>query len=240
MSAASADVIRWGRERVRTGPWRGDGRVAFLAPVPDAPLPSAEFLRRCLRTLADRGFTRVVTAALSPLEQNGFLAAGFEVTERLHLLACDLDGLPPVPPDLHLRRVGWGLRPTVLQVDRAAFPPFWQFDGGGLDEALRATPRTRFRASVAPDDHRRVLGYAICGRSGPRGFVQRLAVHPDAHRQGIGRGLLVDGLRWMRKRGVRRAVVNTQLGNDAALALYQQTGFRREPAGLSVLSTGLS
>jgi ribosomal protein S18 acetylase RimI-like enzyme len=240
MSAASIDVIRWGRERVRTGPWRGDGRVAFLAPVPDAPLPSAEFLRRCLRTLADRGFTRVVTAALSPLEQNGFLAAGFEVTERLHLLACDLDGLPPVPPDLHLRRVSRGLRPAVLQVDRAAFPPFWQFDRGGVDEALRATPHTRFRASVAPDDHRRVLGYAICGRSGPRGFVQRLAVHPDAQHQGVGRGLLVDGLRWMRKRGVRRAVVNTQLGNEAALALYQQTGFRREPAGLSVLSTGLS
>jgi hypothetical protein len=43
----------------------------------------------------------------------------------------------------------------------------------------------------------------------------------------------------MRRRGVRRAVVNTQLGNDAALTLYHQTGFRHEPAGLSVLSAGL-
>ncbi len=239
MSAPSVDVIRWGVERARTGPWRGDSNVAFLAPLPDAPLPSAEFLRRCLGTLSERGFTRVVTGPLSPLEQDGFLAVGFEVEERLHLLACDLDRLPPEAPGLGLRRVGRALRPSVLEVDRAAFPPFWQFDGHGLEDALRATPRTRFRAAAGPRDGHRVLGYAICGRSGPRGFVQRLAVHPDAQRHGIGRGLLLDGLRWMQHRGVHRAVVNTQLGNEAALALYQETGFRREPAGLSVLSTGL-
>jgi ribosomal protein S18 acetylase RimI-like enzyme len=239
MSAPPADVIRWGQERVKTGPWRGDGSVAFLAPVPNAPLPSAEFLRRCLATLAARGFTRVVTAALSPLEQGGFLAAGFEITEYLHLLACDLDGLPPVSNGLRLHRIGWKARGEVLDVDRAAFAPFWQFDVHGLAEALRATPRTRFRAVREPGDDGRVLGYAICGRSGPRGFVQRLAVHPDAQGRGMGRGLLLDGLHWMRRRGVRRAVVNTQMGNDAALNLYQQIGFRREPSGLSVLSTGL-
>ncbi|MGH9058278.1 MAG: hypothetical protein ACRDZY_01980, partial [Acidimicrobiales bacterium] len=88
-SAASVDVLRWGRERARTSTWRGDRTVAFLAPVPDAPLPSAAFLRRCLATLAERGFTRVVTGALSPLEQTGFLAVGFDVEEHLHLLGVD-------------------------------------------------------------------------------------------------------------------------------------------------------
>jgi GNAT superfamily N-acetyltransferase len=239
MSAPSVDVIRWGRERVRTGPWRGDARVAFVAPVPEAPLPSAEFIQHCLATLAGRGFTKVVTAALSPLEQGGFLAAGFEVEEQLHLLACAIDRLPPVVPGLRLHRVPRQLRPAVLAVDRAAFAPFWQFDSQGLEDALMATPRTRFRAFVGPDGEHRVLGYAICGRSGHVGYVQRLAVHPDAQRHGVGRGLLLDGLNWMQRRGVRRAVVNTQLGNDAALALYQQVGFRREPAGLSVLSAGL-
>jgi hypothetical protein len=33
--------------------------------------------------------------------------------------------------------------------------------------------------------------------------------------------------------------VNTQLGNDAALALYRSVGFRDDPAGLSVLSAAL-
>ena len=44
----------------------------------------------------------------------------------------------------------------------------------------------------------------------------------------------------MRRHGVGRAVVNTQVGNDAALSLYLKTGFKEEPTGLSVLSTGLS
>src|SRR6202011_3481226 len=131
MSAASVDVIRWGRERVRTGPWRGDARVAFVAPVPEAPLPSPEFIHHCLATLADRGFTRVVTAALSPLEQGGFLAAGFEVEEHLHLLAIELDGLPPLVQGVSFRRLGWHQRREVLEVDSAAFSGFWQFDEAG-------------------------------------------------------------------------------------------------------------
>ena len=239
MSVPSADVIRWGRERVKTGTWRGDQEVAFLAPVADAPLPSADFLRRCLATLADRGFSRVVTAALSPLEQGGFLAAGFEVEERLHLLAIDVRALPPVPAGLKVRRLGWHQRSAVLDVDRAAFDPFWQFDEASLGDALRATPRTRFRGSPVPGDDSGLAAYAISGRAGARGFVQRLAVHPDYQHRGLGRGLLLDGLWWMRRRGVSRAVVNTQMGNDNALSLYQQVGFRREPAGLSVLSAGL-
>jgi ribosomal protein S18 acetylase RimI-like enzyme len=212
--------------------------VAFISPVPDAPLPSAEFLRRCLDTLAARGYHRVVTGALSPLEQAGFLAAGFDVQERLLLLGLDLTGgLPPVPDGHRLRRVRRRRRAEVLAVDRAAFPNFWQFDDNGLADALRATPAVRFRAAVEPGGT--IAGYAICGRSGGRGFVQRLAVDPNRQRAGTGRRLLLDGLVWMRSRGVVRAVVNTQVGNQAALALYVQIGFKEEPVGLSVLSAGL-
>jgi ribosomal protein S18 acetylase RimI-like enzyme len=238
MGAPSIDVLRWGPERARTGPWRGDRDTAYLAPLPNAPLPSAEFLRRCLATLADRGFHRVVTGALSPIEQTGFLAAGFAVEQNLHLLGLDLTaGLPASPAGLPLRRVPRRRRGDVLAVDRAAFTPFWRFDDQSLADAIAATPRTRFRMAVADRD--RVAGYAICGRSGSRGFVQRLAVDPARQRQGTGRRLLFDGLDWMRRRGVPRAVVNTQVGNDVALALYLAVGFQEEPSGLSVLSAGL-
>jgi ribosomal-protein-alanine N-acetyltransferase len=234
----SGGVLRWGGERARAAYWRGDREIALLSPLPDAPPPSVEFLRRCMDTLAARGFRRVVTGALSPLEQAGFLAAGFDVEQRLHLLAIDLTaGLPAVPAGLPLRRVTWRRRTDVLAVDRAAFPPFWQFDAAGLRDALRATPSVRFRAAV--DAEGRLAGYAINGRSAHRGFVQRLAVDPTAQRAGSGRRLLLDGLTWMRRRGVQRAIVNTQTGNEAALALYRQTGFSEEPIGLSVLSAGL-
>ena len=70
---------------------------------------------------------------------------------------------------------------------------------------------------------------------GPRGFLQRLAVDPEHQGHGLGRALAIDGLRWMKRRGVDRAMVNTQERNDAALALYQHLGFRLQPGGLAVL-----
>ena len=234
-------VIRIGREQVRTGPWRGDHRVAYLAPTAQQPAPSAEFIGRCLEMLAQRGFSRVVTGALSPLEQTGFLAAGFQVEERLHLLGHDLHDIPEPPPVAPaLRRARRADRPSVLAVDHAAFPAFWRLDSLGLDEAISATPRTRFRVAEPSPGLTSLSGYAICGRAGVRGYVQRLAVHPTLHGQGLGRALMIDGMRWLKRRGVQRAMVNTQVGNEVALSLYERLGFRLESVGLSVLSTGLT
>jgi ribosomal protein S18 acetylase RimI-like enzyme len=226
------DLRRYGADRLRVGPWRGDARVAYVAPAPDAPPPTVEAVRRCLEELAGAGYVEVVTGALAPGEQAAFATAGFEVRERLHLLAHDLADLPEQPP-APLRRARRMDRPAVLAVDARAFPPFWRLDDGGLNDAIEATPVARFRVSTA--DHE-IVGYAICGRSGRRGYLQRLAVDPDHQGHGLGQALVVDGLRWMRRRGVSRAVVNTQHSNDHALELYERLGFRRQPAGLAVLA----
>ena len=237
MTASNVHVLRWGQERARIGPWRGDHRVAYLTPVPDAPVPSIAFVRRCMTQLSEQGFSRVVTGALAPTEQGAFIDAGFEVTERLHLLGRDLAQLPaPLPsPGASFRRARAGDRQDVLAVDHRAFPPFWQLDDSGLEEALEATPHTRYRVAVSGS----IVGYAITGRSGHRGFLQRLAVDPSHHHQGLGRALVLDGLRWLKRWGAERVVVNTQTENAAALGLYEQLGFTREPFGLSVLSVGL-
>jgi ribosomal protein S18 acetylase RimI-like enzyme len=235
VGAANVDVIRWGRERVRTGPWRGDQAIAYLSPLPDAPLPSVVFVRRCLDQLAARGFERVITSALSPAEQAGFLGAGFEIHERLHLLEHNLHHIPRVDTSA-LRRAGAEDHAAVLAVDGRAFPPFWRIDEQSLGEALSATPTSRFRVAVLDGA---MVGYAVTGRAGRRGFLQRLAVDPDHQRRGMGRALAVDALRWLRRWRVDKAVVNTQMGNEAALALYESLGFRRESTGLSVLSAAL-
>lgn len=225
-------MIAVGAERARTGPWRGDHHVALLAPAPDAPPPSAAFIRRCLDVLASRGYQRVVTGALAPAEQLGFLDAGFEVAEELHLLGHDLRELP-ARPRVPMRRASIEDHDAVLEVDHASFSPFWRLDQDGLVDTLEATPRTRFRVAHTPAD--RVLGYTITGRAGRRGYLQRVAVAPEARHQQVGSALVLDGLWWLRRWRVTRALVNTQHGNEGALALYERLGFEPEPIGLSVL-----
>jgi ribosomal protein S18 acetylase RimI-like enzyme len=228
----SGEVIAHGRERARTGPWRGDHDVALLTPVPDAPIPSVPFVQRCLGILAERGYSRVVTGALAPSEQRGFIGAGFQVAEELHLLAHDLGNLPArvrVP----LRRAREDDYDGVLEVDNASFSPFWRLDRDGLLDTLTATPRVRFRVADGGADE--VLAYVVVGRAGRRGYLQRLAVAPTARLHGLGSALVIDGLWWLRRWRVDRALVNTQHGNDQALALYKRLGFMNEPVGLAVL-----
>ena len=137
MSTANAQVVRWGAEQARIGPWQGDDRVAFLSPLAGTPPPSVTFVRRCLDQLAGRGFSRVVTGALAAPEQIAFLGAGFEVEESLHVLSADLSDLASgwkrhTPSGLLIRRVHSADRPNVLALDHLAFDAFWQLDETGL------------------------------------------------------------------------------------------------------------
>jgi ribosomal protein S18 acetylase RimI-like enzyme len=230
----SAQTIERLGERARLATWRGDGVVAHLAPAATKPL-SAVFVTDCLDWLRARGYQSVVTSALSSNECRGFLEAGFDLHEELDLLAHDLGGLPPRPRGL--RRARRRDRPAVIEVDALAFPPFWRLHEGGLEEALAATPSVRFR--VAGRSLGALTGYAIAGRGGDTGYLQRLAVHPATRGQGLGRALVVDALGWLRRRGAARAMVNTQRTNEGALALYQACGFRLLPEGLTVLARDL-
>jgi ribosomal protein S18 acetylase RimI-like enzyme len=51
---------------------------------------------------------------------------------------------------------------------------------------------------------------------------------------------VADGLRWLRRWGAREVLVNTQEGNEAAVALYERLGFRRHDEGLAVLQRPLA
>jgi len=244
-----AEVLHGEGSPLRVGPWQGRDRVASVAPVHGGVPCAVADVRRAVGLLQDRGYDSVVTAALAPLDQAAFLTAGFHVHERLHLLARDLPPAPaaPVPPGTALRRAHPVDRRGVLAVDHLAFEPFWRLDETGLADAVHATPSARFRVAVAggpvgagaPRTAEPVLGYSVIGRASHRGYVQRLAVAPDHHRSGLGGALLADGLQWLERRRVRRVMVNTQERNLGALALYERTGFERQPGGLAVLALHL-
>lgn len=222
--------------RLRFGPWRGDAGTACIAPSPlgFGPIAAAD-VRQCVERAALAGYGSVVTAALSPRDQAAFVEAGFTVAERLHLLIHALDRLPSIDAPLPLRRPRRRERPAVLDVDHAAFEPFWHLDEHGLLEALAATNSVRFRVADHPHRPGALAGYAVTGRAERRGYVQRLAVAPDVEGRGIAAALLVDGLRWLQRRSTREAVVNTQEGNERSMRLYRRTGFVVQPEGLAVL-----
>ena len=176
-----------------------------------------------------RGYRSALTSALTYGEQQPFLDAGFEVHERLHLLRHDLRDLPArrADPARAVRRGRRRDRAGALRVDGAAFSPFWRFDERGLDDArVRHAQRSRFRWSSDGG----VVGYAITGRAGSIGYLQRLAVLPDQQREGIGHALVIDGLLWARRRGSTSVLVNTQETNEAAGAPLRAHGVR--PRGL--------
>jgi ribosomal protein S18 acetylase RimI-like enzyme len=223
--------LRLGDSVVRVRPWPDDRATAQIVPLTPASQPHVDEICALLERLQQAGFCRVRTSALASLERSTFFAAGFEVLEELYLLRRSL-ATPVRRPSLPLRRAH-GLAEAVV-VDAAAFDSGWRLDEESLRDACDATPHHRVRVFGSP-----AMGYAVHGRAGHSGFVQRLAVHPAAQRRGVATALLLDGLRWLRRRRVTDVLVNTQVGNHRAVALYGNLGFEVLEERLQVLGREL-
>lgn len=217
----------------RIGSWRSSTETATIATYIDQPLDAAA-VRFCLEHLAAEGYHRVVTAALEPREQEVFAGQGFSLLRSLTLLRLDLGETIPQPAH-RLRRVRSRRATEVLPIDHAAFDEFWRFDATALHEAIHATPHHLLRTTAGVP----AQGYALTGLANDRGYIQRLAVVPDVHGQGVGTALLVDALRWLRRRGARMAFVNTQDDNVRATELYRRHGFEPVPGGLAMMGIDL-
>ena len=229
LTRAKAATI--GGHRLRVSPWQGQTFVAVIGPARANHGPTVSEVQRGIVELEHNGVKEAVTPALSPFEAEPFLAAGFELHEELHLLARYLDSPPPAPKASLRRGRPWDQR-RVLEIDRNAFESFWQFDKFSLKEAQRATPSSRFMVSKGSTG---ITGYSVTGRAGGRGYLQRLAVNPKAQGRGIGTSMVHDCLRWLHRKQVGIALVNTQHRNHRALELYERLGFVRQQQGLLVL-----
>jgi ribosomal protein S18 acetylase RimI-like enzyme len=216
----------------RVAAWHGRPDVASVA-LQCRGAPPVDAVDHLLDRLREAGYREVITNALAPGASLPLVDSGFAIRERLHLLCHDLEW--PVPPTRRTRRARGTDRGAVLGVDAAAFEEFWQLDAVGLEEAARATPKAHTRVTRGEP----LAGYALFGQADRTGYVQRLAIHPEAQGHGLGPALLSDGLRWMRLHNARSAFVNTQFDNDRALHLYERAGFRRMPVGLCVLGRSL-
>lgn len=225
--------------RARLGRWPYDDHVAHLVLLDHHMQPSTADVAGWIDEAAQQGANLVRTGALFPNAVPAFLDTGFRVADTLTLLARQLDDAAPRATDrptlgapIRLRR----LRPNMLrdaaEIDRRSFSAPWANDTAALADILRATPYHRSRC-VSIDG--RMVGFSISGRADRSGYVQRLAVDPSARRRGIAHHLLADALRWMKRRDITRALVNTGTDNGSALALYEGFGFEQQPGSLVIL-----
>ena len=82
---------------------------------------------------------------------------------------------------------------------------------------------------VAPDE--RLAAFCVCwltkdsdGRIG--GQVEPLGVHADFRKLGLGRAILVEGLKRLRAKGAESIYVQTDNYRNAAFRLYEAVGFQ--------------
>jgi len=231
-------VLRSGDSRARVRPWWYDPAVAQMTFVDHGAVPSSTALRVWIGELHARGFHSVRAGAVTEAGNDVLRRLGFEVIQRLSLLDATLIGWEPPPGrHAHTRRLRLGERDEAAVVDLAAFGEQWAIDTEGVWETCDATPAHRARAIVGHDGA--LAGYAITGRAERTGYLQRLAVHPDAQGHGLGSSLIRDSMVWMVRHRLTRAVVNTHTDNHVALSLYKRFGFRVLPQGLSVLQRSL-
>lgn len=230
------ELLRNGREAARLSTWHGRNRRVVIAPIARNGRPvSAEFVQWCCDLLRNRGIPEIYSPALTTPEAESFFAAGFEPVDSLWFLVRPLDrSAPPVARISSPVRTSRARRkhlPAIEALDAASFNDFWSLDRTGILEARSATAGARFTVALAPEP----LGYAITGWGSGQAYLQRLAVAPSARRRGIARDLVSDALRAARRRMSAQVLVNTQVGNEAALNLYLSLGFILQDGNLVVM-----
>lgn len=79
-------------------------------------------------------------------------------------------------------------------------------------------------------EHEGALVAAVMGTfDGRRGWVNRLAVHPDHQGRGLGRRLLAEVEDRLRAKGCRKVNLLVEPDNAAVAGFYERLGYRRDP-----------
>lgn len=207
--------------------------------VPEAALRlvrgGSSFLELCSERLNELGAPYILSPPLPPSSRRPWEAAGFVEFVPLAFMRLDLtEGLPSPdhlvisPPDHSIA--------DLLHIDHAAFDRFWRFDRFGMAEAIAATAKTKSLLIRGPDGS--PVAFAIVGFGHAMSYLQRLAVHPDWQGRQMGRSLTRVAARTAQSAGSRAMMLNTQMDNDAAIALYESEGFVTLPEPLAVLRRG--
>lgn len=94
-------------------------------------------------------------------------------------------------------------------------------------ERKKTVQRDLFLVAVEGDS---ILGAGMAGYDGHRGWVNYLAVRPDARQVGIGRALMAEFESRLLALGCPKVNLQVRAGNDAVLAFYARLGYEPDHA----------
>jgi ribosomal protein S18 acetylase RimI-like enzyme len=80
--------------------------------------------------------------------------------------------------------------------------------------------------AVAPDGQIGALCIIWLDSVNRVGLFEPVGTHPDFQRQGLGRAVVMEGMRRMKDRGMDQAIVSTNEDNTTAINFYESLGFR--------------
>lgn len=101
----------------------------------------------------------------------------------------------------------------------------WNDPQEDFDRALAWWPAS---AILVARDGAALLGSAMIGYDGHRGWVYYLAVSSDRQRSGLGRRIMEAAADWLRKSGAPKIQLMVRTDNAATLDFYAALGFERQ------------
>ena len=222
--------------RVRAGSWRGSDDLAYLVPLSGASTLTPSTLER-IRAISERtASARSSLRRWAPPSATCSLPMASPNTRPFISCATTCEVRSPnaraEPEDSAEVAAATSMRSSTS----TGRPSRRSGNSTATGCTRRSTQRPRPALRVRDPD---VVGYAVTGRAGAQGYLQRLAVHPGRQGLGLGIDLVADALHWLRRRDVTTCWVNTQEANTAALSLYTRLGFTPARHQLTVLRRDL-
>lgn len=101
-------------------------------------------------------------------------------------------------------------RPDILQCEMEQFPD-------------------NFIGAFAGD---RLVGVVIASWDGRRGWINRIAVHPELRHRGIARALIAAAEAELQRRGALVIAALVEPDNTTSLALFREAGYRDTPSAV--------
>jgi ribosomal protein S18 acetylase RimI-like enzyme len=202
------------------------------------PATLAQHLRRVLAEAADDGYAHVILRAPADrltlaraAEQAGLrlvdvsLDLDIALSGRHHSTAIGPNVRPATPGDLEVLR---SIAEGAFELSRFAADPFFSreqvadFYRQWVTNLCDGLAKQVLVAEASDE----VVGFTSCAlQDESSGRIPLIATSEFHRRQGIGRVLIDESLRWFAAAGIKNVRVKTQAANYPALGMYHRMGF---------------